>query len=451
MGDPQGISEFRFELEEDIYYRELGLRWAQIPLDMENIPQNVDCILCMDLQILYRPSPFVTLIPYNIPFRFNMNTFKTLGNNTNDLPDYEEYIQLNPNQSPPNFNDGNTLCQILNNYLTYVLNHLPDFDALDGTPFAVTVPPWFLAYTQPALPAAPIPYPFFVFNQHLNSVTFQTPTDFAFEGQAIPANTYAFLGNIKLSFGFIVKGLLLSSLEYGPIGGVGVAGVAIGWQGPPIPAQQAGPPTAEQVLSAVRFATVNLGLPNRIPMTTNSGANPLLSTSSFDQAFFLRVISDTLYQVQPVDPNLPFGQFTHPLQQQNTFTTSPLSWSFNNGAPNYFLLKSNLMQTSKIKPMISHNHAPNSFLASHFPLQYALTRSATQASAETLAVIPLQINAVQTFGNVYLYRNDQEWNHPHEMTPTRVRSVTLRLCYPDGSPVFFRSQFPVFSLNLKDF
>ena len=167
-----------------------------------------------------------------------------------------------------------------------------------------------------------------------------------------------------------------------------------------------------------------------------------VSTNPYRHAFAYCVIDvlQNLYQgtttATPAQPNPPVNyQIVSNAQ-------------FAGGGPPYLLLHSSLMQSSKIKPMISAYHYPSSryhpYSNTAFPWQ-------GERSSTVIAAIPIMQNAgVSVMGNNYLFRHDNEGDHLQEIVPDKTREVELWLTYPDGSDVLFYTQFPVFSLNIVD-
>ena len=431
-----GVGKFRFSLSDDLYVRKTALKWASIPMVMNTLPEDVTSLLQVNFLMseIDGPNPidFVT-----IPVFFNLNTRKTnfpWGQAVSQAIDSlspENYSQLN---DVPRFMAPDALAQKITDILNYFPEHLDIIIPL-------VFPNVLTANAYPVPPANSI---LFAFSPTANGYTLTWPSGYQ-PGAGV--NQRWCIQGVALGFVFL------------PPNSVFVPGNDAA--APPVYSEyyHTQLPSPSNFRSVNRFASYTLGTTfadlggfevagystfvKNVPDVPIGPANASIDPKDHAFAYCVIDVLLGLYQGTPgVPPVYP------PAAPTPTTYQIVSNAQFSAGGPPYLLLHSSLMQSSKIKPMISAYHYPTSRYAPYsntaFPWQ-------GERSSTVIATIPIiQSTGVSVMGKTYYYRHDSEGDYLQEMVPDKTRDVELWLTYPDGSDVFFYTQFPVFALNIVD-
>lgn len=435
-----GVGRFRFSLSDDLYVRKTALKWAQIPMVMNTLPEDVTTYL----EVTFHLSNIETESPngitaFQLPIYFNLNTRQTFS------PDDERVGPLidASNSSTENYSPANdvprfiapiALAQKITDILNYIPQNLGNLMLLRYAETAVDYP-------------APTGEQKIQFAQSgtANGYTLTWPTNYEPEGDGNVEHFFP-IQAVSLAFLFFPPNTTLTPANH-------ATPTVATWY-------NAQNPSPANFRSVNRFASYTLGTtfadlggftnaaftPPQATFVSNTIPAGLgmanQSTNPYQHAFAYCVI-DVLQNLYQGTPLAPPGQLDPPVTYQIVSNSQ-----FAGGGPPYLLLHSSLMQSSKIKPMISAYHYPSSryhpYSNTAFPWQ-------GERSSTVIAAIPIAQNAgVSVMGNTYLFRHDNEGDHLQEIVPDKTRDVELWLTYPDGSDVLFYTQFPVFSLNIVD-
>lgn len=424
-----GVGKFRFSLSDDLYIRKTALKWAQIPMVMNTLPEDINSYLVVSfvlVQINQNPIISITLQIY-----FDLNTRKTLFQ-------FDQTVGPAIDALTPQ------------NYSTF--NDVPRFIApedlatkiTDIIAFAVENLDYLVAAAYPGLaaqnyPAPPVNSLSFEYSPSANGYVLNWPC--AYEPPN-PGTVATFFPVTAICLSFIFQ----------PPNTIFTPGTPCRWT----VTQQ---PSPANFRAVNRFASYTLGTTFAdLNGTLLAGIGGLAPTGTFVKNTLPLYIPETdiastafafctidvlqgLYQgsagVPPPVP--PAGQINYQIVSNAQFS---------GGGPPYLLLHASIMQSSKIKPMISAFHYPTSryqpYSNTAFPWQ-------GERSSTVLATIPIQqTTGISVMGSNYLYRHDNAHDELMEIVPDKTREVELWLTYPDGSDVLFYTQFPVFSINIVD-
>lgn len=395
--DNLGTSLFRFNLTEDLYPKKIALKWAQIPLDMENLPPNIDCYLFVRLYWYNSAADTFTLQE----FMQNISQGLSLDGNNMNFPVFNPIAK-------PNFITAANMANFIQDCIQY---------GMEQPPAGITAyVPANVAQTTFSFSNDNQAYQLSMYHQSFN---------------AAGGNRYPITG-IEIKIGFGMPGMNFNN----------AAGNVKILQNVSIPAA-----TPAMYRQAARTASSTFGLGNNSRLKTNPGIIP--NGVGFEGAMFLYSTIDFFTGICNYIPSP--GNVT-PDNVVPTNATGDLfitigGFAPNNASPPYFLIHSNLMQSAKIKPMISVHQQDNPLVAPYSSQSYPL---GAESSTTVLAAVPLQINAVQTYGVVYFWRNDNAHDFLMEMSPSTFRQLEFWITYPDGTPVSFYQQFPTFAVNIID-